>query len=407
MQTAQTKPHIDVLVIDEAHVEQDSVAELVSHYPNAVVITMTGTPLPGMDRYVQDVVKGPSMEFLTKHGLLAPIKYVSLPSKERPPELSGKKAKDLIGDPVKAWIKYGEGLPTVVFAQSVAKAKKLTEMFRARGIPWEYMIAETETEGEGGRKDLFQKLKDGRIKGLSTVGTVSYGVDIPELACAILAYTVEQDVERTPEKIADYRQKVSRIIRTHENKKYAIVIDHCGVVDEFGDILCESEWPIESVGGKERLAEEIGKVAEKSKQVTCKACGAQFSNEYTDCPNCHEPVKTRKAKELKFIDVELKVVRPEGKAKAHAPTQSELRTYFEACKVIQKREGYKEGYAFALFKDSYPGYNPPKITVVSGGDIPQNVQQAAEDARKRKIRAYFAKQRGIERAQRAAKARAS
>lgn len=403
VQTAQTKPHIDVLVIDEAHVEQDSVAELVKHYPKTLVITMTGTPLPGMDRYVQDVVKGPSMEFLTSNGLLTPVTYVRVDDSDRPAEISGKLAGKLIGEPVSTWVEYGKGLPTVLFAASVSDSMELCERFKNSGIAAAHMDASTQIDE---RKEMFRGLENGTLKVLCTVETFSYGVDVPAVSCAILAYTVEQRVKKSPETLAAYVQKISRIVRTCDGKDEAIVIDHSGLYNVFGRIDIEHEWPIETEGGKEKLEKEMEGVAEKSRIVKCKACGARFEAKYGECPNCHEPVKVQR-RGVEHIDARFGVVGPDGKVR-HAPTtDKERRRFYEDSLRICRERGWKDGKAYHLFKKRFPGYNPPQIRLVSGGDIlPENrALLSAYLANERK--AYFAKQRGIERAQRAAKARAS
>lgn len=400
VENAAIKPRIDVLNIDESHVEQDSVARLVEHYPQAVIVTMTGTPLPGMDRYVQSVVEGPSMDFLIRHGLLCPVRYVVPDEKRRPASLSGKLCAHLLGHPVEMWKKHAEGRPTVVFAASLAKSAEMVALFREAGITAETMEANTPTEGQGGRKDLFQRLRDGRLAVLSTVGTVSYGVDIPEIACIILAYTTEQDITDEPERLADYVQKVSRGIRPHASKKDLVVIDLCGLVEKFGHIGQEHKWPIESTGGKEKLAEEMARVAQTT--VTCKSCGASFDKTYAECPNCHEPVKRRKAPGLKFVDVTLKVLNPDGTLLKTTPTPKDLRLFYEACVVIARQRGWKwpEYSGKHLFNERYKGYSVPHLKIVSGGEPSQELLSLADAYRKKKARAWFAKQRGIERSQR-------
>jgi superfamily II DNA or RNA helicase len=106
IKSTQGVPHADILVIDEAHVEQESVAELVSYYHDAVIITMTGTPLPGMDVFVDAAVKGPTMAFLTSNGLLTPVTYIKARPEDVPASLSGKRANKLIGEPVSTWIEH-------------------------------------------------------------------------------------------------------------------------------------------------------------------------------------------------------------------------------------------------------------------------------------------------------------
>jgi DNA repair protein RadD len=392
---SQGKPHADILVIDEAHVEQESVLEVVSHYPNAVIVSMTGTPLPGMDKFVDAVVKGPTMGFLTENGLLTPVTYVKARIEDVPAELSGKRASKLIGEPVSTWIEHGRGLPTVLFAPSVASSMELCERFKACGVAAEHMDAETRIED---RKKMFAGLESGELKVLCTVETFSYGVDVPIVSCAILAYTVEQRIKKSPETLAAYVQKISRIIRTYPGKDTAIVIDHSGLYDVFGRIDVEHPWPIETDGGKEKLEAEMEKVAEKSRIIECRACGVSYESKLGECPACHEPATVKRARNVEHIDARLGVVGPDGKVSRSVPSEQETRRFYEDAVRVCVERGWKKGKAYHLFKKRFPGYNPPRISVASGGAVlPANralLKAYLDNERK----AYHARQRGIERA---------
>ena len=234
-------PKADIVMVDEAHL---SVAptrkEILSSYPDAIIIGLTATPArgdgKGLGEIYDDLVLSWPIRKLTDQGFLVPVRYFA-PSK---PDLAGLKLnKDgdyvvkglservdnpqLVGDVVHNWFRLAKNKKTVVFCTTRSHSRHICDEFKSRGIKAEHVDGETPNDE---RKDILDRVRSGETQVLCNVFVATYGLDIPSLECAVLA--------RPTRNIALYLQTVGRILRPFEGKTEAIVIDHSGAVDEHG-----------------------------------------------------------------------------------------------------------------------------------------------------------------------------
>ncbi len=128
----------------------------------------------------------------------------------------------------------------LVFVSTVGEAIKLSENINAQGISAEVISAKTPKKD---RNDILKRFKDGNIRVVCNVATMTTGYDFPELDCIILG--------RPTQSIALYSQILGRGIRIAPEKKYCKVIDICGNVKKFGHI--ENFRIIEQKPGMHRL----------------------------------------------------------------------------------------------------------------------------------------------------------
>jgi superfamily II DNA or RNA helicase len=92
---------------------------------------------------------------------------------------------------------------TIVYCTTVAHAYQVKEMFDNEGIRAEVIEANTDKEN---RKDWMKKFRDGEdIKVLTNFGTLSTGIDFPDLRCIVLARPIGSDVL--------YQQILGRVLR--------------------------------------------------------------------------------------------------------------------------------------------------------------------------------------------------
>lgn len=195
------RPKADLIVIDEAHqAVSDGYKEFLKDYPDAFVVAVTATPYTKKGlRHVADAVVHPiTTQQLIDEGFLVPPRYFAPAA----PSLSGVRVSkstgdyvteelaaamdkgSITGDIVSHWKKLGIGRPTVAFCVNVAHSKHVAEQFNAAGIPALHADADTP---DGDREKAIKALERGDIKVVTNVGIFCTGVDIPPLACIIMA----------------------------------------------------------------------------------------------------------------------------------------------------------------------------------------------------------------------------
>ena len=109
----------------------------------------------------------------------------------------------------------------LVFTRFVKEAELLTQ-----NIPnCAYVTGETPKKE---RERVLEGFKAGRIKVVANAGVLICGFDYPKLDTVVLASPTMS--------LAQYYQKVGRVIRPHSDKEAAWVIDLCGNIKRFGEV---------------------------------------------------------------------------------------------------------------------------------------------------------------------------
>lgn len=285
-------PEADLVIVDEAHL---SVAEtrkaILSHYSESIILGLTATPARGDGRGLgeiyDDLVTVTSIRELTDNGYLAEARYFAPTA----PDLAGIKLnKDgdyqekqlgkrmdkpqLVGGIVENWLRIARYLSTVVFCVTRAHSRHVCEQFLAAGITAEHLDGETPLDE---RKAILARVASGETQVLCNVFVATFGLDIPRLACAVLA--------RPTRNIALYLQIVGRVLRTCEGKREAVIIDHSGAVAQHGFADDFVPWSLDE---NETVAERKKKKAEAEKapkEITCGQCKTVFKGR-RECPAC-------------------------------------------------------------------------------------------------------------------------
>jgi len=217
-------------------------------------------------------------------GYLAPVKYYG----GKRPDLKGVKTKklqtgamdydpnalakrmeedsELVGDIVQNWLKYAENSQTVAFSPSILQSKALVNMFNKSGIPAEHIDGYMPDEE---RQILFREHDEGKFKVLSCSRLLNTGYDAPSVRCLIDAFPTKS--------ITQYVQRVGRVLRLHEDKEFAIVLDHAGNVDKLG--FAEDVVPEELDQGEKKYSERNQVKKDKKERDTM------------DCPMCYQIMK--------------------------------------------------------------------------------------------------------------------
>lgn len=276
-------PDADFILVEEAHLSMGNVFQLIlAKYPNAFVIGITATPIDTQGRslgnFWQALVCGEKTSELVKQGFL--IK----PEVYHPPELAqkrakGEKVKGLSGDPVAAWKRHAEGLPTIAFCKSIKESLELMERFNDSGIKAEHIDA---SASDDEREAKYGRLQRGETFVLSSVGLLITGVDIPEVSCAIVWCKMGS--------LVHWLQGGGRIMRPVFDKEgrpikhRAVILDHSGAAFAHGVLPGDDiEWTLDEATTAGQRIKEKNKT--EPKIITCPKCSLTFRGKGV-CPGC-------------------------------------------------------------------------------------------------------------------------
>lgn len=274
-------PQANLIIIDEAHhAAARGYRKIIDACPDAFVIGLTATPFrldgSGLGDLFDDAVSVATIEYLTALGHLVPAVYYapntinvkSLKKRCGDYDLTGFQT-GLIGNPISSYKRYGEGGRAIAFCVNVEHAKQLAGQFNAEGMPAGCLDANTATAD---RDKILNNFKNGTLKIITNCGILGEGYDCPSASVVILA--------RPTASLGLYMQQVGRVLRPHESKQEAIVIDHASNVLRFGmveDINIQADL---TNGIKKQLKQAVAAIR------TCKYCFAVVRPHCAICPAC-------------------------------------------------------------------------------------------------------------------------
>jgi len=245
----------DLIVIDEAH---HALAEtyriLWEKYPEARKLGMTATPcrLNGKgftDLFNSLITSWTVAEFIGK-GWLSSFDYVSIRANSKEQRLidSLKKrgadgdyqVKEMnevlnretsIGRLYESVERYAHGKKGIVYAVSIAHARRIAACYSAHGL--ESVAIDSRTPASE-RKELVDDFRRGKVKVLVNVDIFSEGFDCPDVEFVQLA--------RPTLSLAKYLQQVGRGLRRSANKESCMLIDNVGLYRIFGLPARNHDW---------------------------------------------------------------------------------------------------------------------------------------------------------------------
>lgn len=320
----------------------------------AFVIGLTATPMAkGLVSVYQEIVKGPTVQWLIDNGHLVPFRYFQARHLGRLDKLkpSGDKGftdkslqeafDGLAGDMVKDWKEKADGRQTVGFFSRLSHAQEAMETFNAAGVAAEYIDGNTSDDK---RKILFSGLQNGDYQYLCNVGIVDRGTDIPAIGCIQLCTAVNS--------IQRLIQILGRGARPNPGKSNCIVIDHGGSISRLNTFFEDDiEWVLEAEREKD-LTHDPKPV------ISCPSCGVQYRG--GTCSKCgYSPTdKERKAQGLEFTGGELvEITKREKKPKKQTCEQLLVSALYRAGKSgrtwkqawgIANSEAKKQGMKFRV-----------------------------------------------------------
>lgn len=351
---ARELPPADLIVIDEIHACMSRMTmRILEAYPKAVRIGLTATPARsdgrGLGEICDDMVFGPSVAELTEMGMLVPLRYFGAEkadlSKVRMQagdyhqgdlgEVMGQ--PKLIGDVVQNWLRLCPDRLTVVFAVNRAHALALQQEFQHAGVSAGYIDGETPNDE---RHQIFAQMVAGEMRVLCSVDVVSMGWDMPEASCGIIA--------RPTKSIARYLQMVGRIMRIHESKTDAWVIDHAGAVDELGFADDPQPW---SLDGKSKIQERKAAEKKEPKPIECSQCHRVFRPAKV-CPGCGHDMGGRAAKAIEAHQAELHEIDRKTRQPKKA-TMADKQDWWSGFLHMARDRGKSHKWVLAQYKSKF------------------------------------------------------
>ncbi|WP_460730455.1 DEAD/DEAH box helicase, partial [Nocardia heshunensis] len=199
----------------------------------------------GLHDVYDDMVLGPSIDWLIENHYLAPYKYFSVKlvndeklKKSSTGDYTNKSIDDAVGrtifgDVVKTYQEKTPGQQAIVYAHSVEFSKEVAEAFRRAGINAEHADAKTPTAE---RERIMANFKAGELKVLCNVDLISEGFNVPDCSVVIML--------RPTESLVLYIQQSMRSMRYRPNKT-ATIIDHVANYSRFGLPDDEHTWTLD------------------------------------------------------------------------------------------------------------------------------------------------------------------
>ena len=269
-------PDADLIIVDEAHHAADPESEyrrILEAYPRAVILLLTATPVgpdgKGMGPWAQAIECAAPTSELIRDGYLTPLRCYA-------PDRSRKRGKvrktGVAGDLVASWQQYAEGKPTILFCSRVKHSLDAVEAFKAEGISFAHVDADTD---DFTRDRHFDEVACGKIHGISNVGIVGEGVDVPELGCCQLYHQCGSHVALL--------QRTGRIMRPFPGKTHGILIDHAGAIFRHGFPDEDFEWTLE--GNADEIYQAKHDAGQTPKVLYCRHCEILFHDALA-CPQC-------------------------------------------------------------------------------------------------------------------------
>lgn len=199
-----------LVIIDEAHHYKAEEWSLIFElFPDSLFLGLTATPPPGLGSHFEEIVIAANYPELVRKGHLSKCKII------RPK--GGFCGPDLAFDPVDAYKRYANSQRAFLFAPSREASRFYAQKFSDAGIPAAHVDGATSAQDREQALELFRKWD---IDVICNVQIMTEGVNVPEASCCILAGNSSN--------LVSYLQKTGRVLRTHESKSWATLLDLVG-----------------------------------------------------------------------------------------------------------------------------------------------------------------------------------
>jgi superfamily II DNA or RNA helicase len=358
LEKRDTFPDIDLMIIDECHVQRKSVIDYVKKNPSLKVIGLTATPFTkGLGTTYSNVVGAKSTGDLIESGWLTPLKIfiakeIDMTGADKnafgewKEEEVTKRGMKITGDIVSEWIKntnqlFGGPKKTVVFCAGVDHGRDLERQFKEQGFNF---VAISYKEDDQFKADAIEEFSkpDSDIHGLIATDILTRGFDVPDVMIGVSARPFSKS-------FSSHVQQMGRIMRPFEGKKFGVWLDHSGNYLRFRDDWDKlfSEGVTDLDDSEEKTKKEL---TEKEKaSAKCPACSSLWVWPSNVCGFCgHE----KRLKQVVTVAGELHEL---GMTSRQALAENQ--NFYSELLHYAKARDYKDGWAAHKYKEKY-GYFP-------------------------------------------------
>jgi len=347
-------PDIDLLIIDECHVQRRKTVELIKNNPQIKVIGLTATPFTdGLGNTYTNVVGAlPTGELIDK-GWLTPLKvYIAKEidmtgAKTVAGEWSADEVTErgmkITGDIVSEWIKktheiYNKPMKSIVFCSGVQHGRDLEEKFKQEGYNFVSISYKEDDEFKRETIEEFSK-PDSNIHGLIATDILTRGFDVSDVCIGVSARPFSKS-------FSSHVQQLGRIMRPHEGKEFAIWLDHSGNYLRF-----RKDWDKLYDHGVQELKDGSEKARKEptereKKESKCPSCGGLWTSDNNICDECG--FERKNPRELINVPGELTELDI-----ANRKLIIDNQQFYSEVLYYSRVKGYKDGWASHKYKEKF------------------------------------------------------
>lgn len=350
---------LDIIILDEVQYGATSTmqTQLYETYPDTITIGLSATPctsdgyrLPNWDDVVSVVQ---TVDLVDMGFLMNPICFA--PSK---PDLSkvtvrqGDYAVDelaeimdkprLVTNVVETYEEFARGKKALVFAVNIRHAEHIAESFQQAGHAVGVLHSK---QSKAMRTMMIEEFANDDIRVLVSVDALSVGFDEPSAEVAILA--------RPTKSVPYYLQQVGRVLRLHDSKENAMILDMGNCIANCGHPLKKRDFTKVKPAGR-------NKPNQPAEIKECDNCGSLLDEDNKSrtvhedeesitlnikCRNCgydlNEITQTKGAVSLEKIEAPKEAMKPLDFRKMTNRFDG-----YQELRKLAKLAGYKNGWAW-------------------------------------------------------------
>jgi DNA repair protein RadD len=275
-------PEAALVIVDECH---HAVAgqwkAILEHYADKYILGVRATPEcldgRGLAELFDFLVIGATTAQLVADGFLADLQIFTgqVPDLGSIKTVAGDYAigalsdamcQDvLLGDTVDRYHRHADGLPAIAFSCTVEHAQRVADQFKAAG----YRAASVDGAMAVKERDrIITGLATGALQVVTSCDLISEGLDIPDVAAALLL--------RPTKSLVLFLQQVGRARRPKRDGSKAVILDHAGNVLRHGDPSQARLWSLEGRPARLRAEAAAREEEERARRRQCQEIAGQL-----------------------------------------------------------------------------------------------------------------------------------
>lgn len=351
-------PEVDFVMIDEVHVSYEALYKILDGpvWADKIVIGLSATPWArGMGTHWTKLIIGATIKELIDEKILcgfriyAPaeevdLSHVHIVKGEYDDGESSQAMREarIVADVVKTWQERWNKDRTFMFCVDRAHAQEQQSKFEQAGIPFGYIDGTMRMEFRG---PVFEAFREGRIKGIASVGCLSRGVD-EDVHCIIDAKPKNSEMA--------FVQEIGRGLRNPGGcDKELLILDHAGNTLRLGMVtdIHHEHLDARKPGDREPAFKSDAKPKKPKK---CPSCNAVIPHGRVKCPVCGSVLKVQSKtqhQEGELIEFSLESESP--KRKEPKATIVDKQAWYSGFLYLANERGRQEGWAAHRYKEKF------------------------------------------------------